>query len=146
MSRLHRRELIQRSFVAAVAPLCCVTPLVPESSVSFRGRTLLLDLNAEPDLLPAGSARAIVDAGRALNLIVARVDDSSFVALDRSCTHNGAQCTFNPRRRSVQCTSLNHAEYDLRGTLLHGRTHGNLRAYAARRNGSILEIDLESKS
>ena len=81
-----------------------------------------------------------------VNIIVARVDDSSFVALDRSCTHSGAQCTFNPKRRSVQCTSLNHAEYDLRGTLLHGRTHGNLRAYATRRNGSTLEIDLESKS
>ena len=59
-------------------------------------------------------------------------------------THGGAQCTYNHKRRSLQCTSLNHAEYDLRGTLLHGRTHGNLRAYEVRRDGSVLQIRLEA--
>ena len=36
--------------------------------------------------------------------------------MDRSCTHGGAQCTYNPKHHTLQCTSLNHAEYDLGGT------------------------------
>jgi hypothetical protein len=53
-------------------------------------------------------------------------------------------CTYNSKRRTVQCTSLNHAEFDLQGTLLHGRTHGNLRTYTARAKGRILEIEIEA--
>jgi Rieske Fe-S protein len=63
--------------------------------------------------------------------------------MDRSCTHGGAQCTFNPKRHTLQCTSLNHAEYDLQGTLLHGRTHGNLRTYETKTSGATVEIWLE---
>ena len=136
---LSRRALIQGSLLAGV-PLCCVTPEAPAAGVAFDGNMLLLNLKLIPDLRSPGGACAVVDMRRKLNIIVARVEKSRFVALDRSCTHGGAQCTYNRKRRSLRCTSLNHAEYDLNGTLLHGRTHGNLRTYAARINGSTVEI------
>jgi hypothetical protein len=41
---------------------------------------------------------------------------------------------------------LNHAEYDIRGTLLHGRTHGNLRTYETVATDSSVEIRLERKA
>jgi nitrite reductase/ring-hydroxylating ferredoxin subunit len=102
----------------------------------------MLDLEQVPGLRAAGSAGAVVDASRKLNLVVARTGKDSFVALDRTCTHGGAQLTYNHKRRTLQCTSLNHAEYALDGTLLHGRTHGNLRAYEVRRVGTRLAIRL----
>jgi nitrite reductase/ring-hydroxylating ferredoxin subunit len=140
---LDRRQLIRGSLgLAGVLPLCCSTPEVPPESVSYDGDALVLDLEQVPLLRAAGSAGAVVDPSRKLNLIVARTGKDSFVALDRTCTHGGAQLTYNHKRRTLQCTSLNHAEFDLNGTLLHGRTHGNLRAYEVRRVGTRLAIRL----
>jgi nitrite reductase/ring-hydroxylating ferredoxin subunit len=134
------------ALLGAVAPLCCTTPTAPSESVSFEGATLVLDLRRTLDLRAVGSACAVVDAGRKVNIIVARPDARRYVAIDRSCTHGGAQCAYVHRRRRLRCTSLNHAEYELDGTLLHGRTHGNLRAYSVRLDGARLRIALEEKA
>ncbi|HWR54068.1 MAG TPA: Rieske 2Fe-2S domain-containing protein [Bryobacteraceae bacterium] len=137
---LSRRALMQGSLMLAGVPLCCVTPEAPPEGVAFDGKTLMLNLKLVPGLKSPGGACAVIDLSRKLDIIVARVEKNRFVALDRSCTHGGAQCTYNHKRRSLRCTSLNHAEYDLNGTLLHGRTHGNLRSYTARLNGSTVEV------
>jgi hypothetical protein len=55
-------------------------------------------------------------------------------------------CIYNRKHQTIQCTSLNHAEYDLRGTLLHGRTHGNIRSYEVRSREQFLTILLEPQS
>ena len=141
---LERRQFLQGSLgFFGVLPLCCTTPQIRPGSVRFDGNTLVIDLEKASDLRPVGSAAAVVDSARGLDLIIAHTGKDRFAALDRSCTHNGAQCTYNHKRHSVQCTSLNHAEYDLDGTLLHGRTHGNLRTYTVRLDGASLEIGLE---
>lgn len=126
----------------ASAPLCCVTPAVPPEAFKYRNNTILLSLDLVTELRRTGEARAVVDLSRKVNLLVAHTQDGEFIALNRSCTHGGAQCTYNHRRKTVRCTSLNHAEYDLQGTLLHGRTHGNLRSYVTRQVGEVLEIEL----
>jgi nitrite reductase/ring-hydroxylating ferredoxin subunit len=143
---LGRRQLLQGSlaFLGGL-PLCCGTPILRSESVTFGAGQLRIDLTMAPELERTGAAAAVVDEAHGLNLIIARPDRKHFVVLDRSCTHGGAQCTYNHKRRTVQCTSLNHAEYDLDGTLLHGRTHGNLRAYMVRLSGSTLEIRLQKE-
>ncbi len=144
---VDRRDFLQSAvFLGGVAPLCCTTPAAPSESVSFEGATMVLDLKRIPDLRAVGSACAVVDAGRKVNIIVARPDARRYVAIDRSCTHGGAQCAYVHRRRRLRCTSLNHAEYELDGTLLHGRTHGNLRAYTVRLDGARLRIALEEQA
>ena len=140
---MNRRELIQGSLMLAGVPLCCTTEVLAPASFRFEGSTLVVELNKASGLRSVGSARAVVDAARKLNIIIVHTHDGRFVALDRTCTHGGGQCAYNHSRRTVQCTSLNHAEYDLQGTLLHGRTHGNLRAYEVRRAGKRIEVRLE---
>ena len=142
-----RRDLLQGSlaFVGA-APLCCVTPEAPREGVSFDGPVLRLDLQRVRALRRVGGAVAVVDGERKLNLLVAHAEKGRFVALNRVCTHGGAMCTYNHKRRSLRCTSLNHAEYDLAGTLLHGRTHGDLRAYAVRLRDGHVEIEWERRA
>ncbi len=142
----RRRFLLSSVLLPAAAPLCCTTPAAPPESVSFEGTTLVLDLARIPDLRDVGSACAVADAGRNVNIIVARPEARRYVAIDRSCTHGGAQCTYVHSRRRLRCTSLNHAEYELDGTLLHGRTHGNLRDYAVQFDGARLRIALEEKA
>jgi nitrite reductase/ring-hydroxylating ferredoxin subunit len=144
---MTRRDVLRGSLgLAGLSPLCCSTPEVSPESVHFEGLTLIVDLNGAPELRRVGSAGAIVDAGRDVNILVACTEKGRYVVLDRTCTHGGAQCAYNHERRTLQCTSLNHAEYGLDGTLLHGRTHGNLRAYETRRSASRLEIRLRPRT
>jgi nitrite reductase/ring-hydroxylating ferredoxin subunit len=138
-----RRDVLRHSLgFAGLAPLCCSTPDLPPASVRFDGATLVVDLEVARELRRAGSAAAVLDEARGLNLVVACTGSRRYVALDRTCTHGGAMCAYPHERRTLRCTSLNHAEFALDGTLLHGRTHGNLRAYPARCLGSRVEIEV----
>lgn len=142
-SEVSRRDVLRGSLgLAGLAPLCCTTPEAPRGSFRFEGLTLVVDLAAVAGLRRVGSAAAVVDVARDVNILVACTGERRYVALDRSCTHGGAQCAYNHRRRTLQCTSLNHAEYGLDGTLLHGRTHGNLRSYPTSLAGARLEVVL----
>jgi nitrite reductase/ring-hydroxylating ferredoxin subunit len=146
-SEIERRSFLQGALaVTAIPPLCCTSQALPQASVAFESGRITVDLARAPEMRRVGSAFSVVDEGRKINLILIHAERGHYVAMERSCTHNGAQCTYNPRRRTLQCTSLNHAEYDMRGTLLHGRTHGNLRTYETVATGSILEIRMESKA
>lgn len=143
-SEIERRQFFQAALVVAgFPPLCCTTRALPPAGIAFDSKKITVDLSRVPQLRRTGAAFSIVDDHRKLNLILIHARRGFYVAMDRSCTHGGAQCTFNPKRNTLQCTSLNHAEYDLRGTLLHGRTHGNLRVYETKTSGMTVEIWLE---
>lgn len=143
-AKIARRDFLQGAFaLAGVPPLCCTSTLLPASSVTFEPGRISIDLDHVPELRRSGAAFAVVDTARKLNLLIVHAAHNRYVALDRSCTHGGAQCTYNKKRRTFQCTSLNHAEYDLNGTLLHGRTHGNLRSYRIQATRSTVVILLE---
>ncbi len=146
-SETGRREFLMGALVAAGAePLCCTTAALPADSFIVGNGEITVSLARAPQLRRVGTAFAVVDRGRQLNLILIHAERDRYVAMDRSCTHGGAQCTYNPKRHTVRCTSLNHAEYDMQGVLLHGRTHGNLRTYPARTSGSTVVIELERKA
>jgi nitrite reductase/ring-hydroxylating ferredoxin subunit len=143
-SEIERRQFLLGALaVTGMPPLCCTSRELPPDSMVFDPGKVTVDLSRVPELRRAGAAYSVVDEGRKVNLILIHVRRGVYVALDRSCTHGGAQCTFNPKRQTLQCTSLNHAEYDLHGTLLHGRTHGNLRTYETKASGETVEIRLE---
>jgi nitrite reductase/ring-hydroxylating ferredoxin subunit len=143
-SEIFRRHFLAGALaVAGVPPLCCRSEELPPESLRLEGGRILVDLARAPGLRRAGAAFAIVEPGRRLNLILIHAGRGEYIAMDRACTHGGAMCTYNPKRRTVQCTSLNHAEFDLQGKLMHGRTHGDLRTYPVEVSGATLEIRLE---
>jgi len=129
---------------AGLPPLCCTTQPLPPACLELRNARITVDLARIPELRRSGASFRIVDDERKINLILIHAGRGRYVAMDRSCTHAGAQCTYDPKRQTVQCTSLNHAEYDLGGKLLHGRTHGDLRTYPVRVSGAKLEIVLRA--
>ncbi len=140
---LSRRELLLGSAAFwEIFPQCCYTPVLRDEALDLDAHSLSIDLQKAVELQQTGSAAAVVSRERNLNIIVVRAGRHQFVALDRSCTHGGAQCAYDRKRRTLRCTSFNHAEFDLKGTLLHGRTHGNLRSYTVRLKGSILQVQL----
>jgi len=144
---MARRDFLQGAFaVVGVPPLCCTSRLLPATSVTFEADRICIDLDHVPELCRSGAAFAVVDTARKINLLIVHAAHNRYVALDRSCTHGGAQCTYNKKRKTLQCTSLNHAEYDLNGTLLHGRTHGNLKSYKVQAARSTVVVFLERKA
>lgn len=86
-----------------------------------------------------------MDVGRKVNIIVVQREKGRWAAVDRTCTHGGAMCAYQKRTNTLRCTSLNHAEYNLEGRLLHGRTHGDLRSYAVTRHEDWLDVALGAK-
>jgi nitrite reductase/ring-hydroxylating ferredoxin subunit len=149
-SQIPAPEIGRRNLLGAVTaivgapPWCCKTPSLPDGCLSFAPGKVLVNLALVPDLRRrTGAAFSVVDEDRKINLLLIHVERGRYVAMDRTCTHGGAQCTYNPKRQTLQCTSLNHAEYDLQGTLLHGRTHGNLRTYQTGKSGTTIEISLQ---
>jgi nitrite reductase/ring-hydroxylating ferredoxin subunit len=146
-SEIPRRRFLQTALaVTAGPPLCCVSLPLPSRSFQARAGSITVDLEQAPELRRAGASFSVVDESRKINIIVIHAAPDRYVAMDRSCTHGGAQCTYNAKRQTVRCTSLNHAEFDLEGRLLHGRTHGNLRTYETVASASTLEIRLEPGS
>ena len=141
MSAIRRRDVLRGALaLTGIEPLCCVTAELSPKSVAFSDGRITVDLRLAPELRRTGAAFAIVNQDRKVNLVLVHTERHSYVALDRTCTHGGAMCTYNRKRHTLQCTSLNHAEYDLRGTLLHGRTHGNLRSYNVATRDPFLAI------
>jgi nitrite reductase/ring-hydroxylating ferredoxin subunit len=146
-SEIERRHFLQGALAATgLPPLCCTSQALPAASFAIASGKLTVDLARAPELRRTGMAFKIVDEARKINLLLIHDERGHFVAMDRTCTHGGAMCTYNPKRHTLQCTSLNHAEYDLRGTLLHGRTHGDIRTYPAKSSGLTVEIMLETNA
>jgi nitrite reductase/ring-hydroxylating ferredoxin subunit len=146
-SEIDRRHFLQGALAATgLPPLCCTSQALPASSVAITSGKITVDLARAPELRRTSAAFKVVDEARKINLLLIHDVRGRFVAMDRACTHGGAMCTYNPKRHTLQCTSLNHAEYDMRGTLLHGRTHGNIRTYPTKSSGSIVEIMLDTNA
>jgi Rieske Fe-S protein len=128
--------------LAGVPVLCCSTEEVPAGSFRIEGPLLTLDLAAAPPLKRPGSAARIVDLARGVNLIVVRDRKSRYAALERSCTHGGAQVAYNGKNETVQCTSWGHSEFALDGTVLGGSARRPLRAYKTELAGGKLIIQI----
>ena len=144
---MDRRQVIGKALAMAGLPgLCCTTEELPASSFTVKGGSILIDLKRSPALSKPGSAVRVVDLDRNINLIVVHPEKNRFAALDRSCTHGGAQVAYNRRNRTVHCSSWGQSEFALNGDVLGGSAKKPLRNYAARRSGGTLEILLETGS
>jgi len=144
---MNRRQLIRSSLaMAGLPPLCCTTPEIPPASFTIQGAVLTIDLQRAPELRKPGAAVRVVDLERKVNLIVVHSARNRFAALDRSCTHGGAQVVYNGHNQTVQCTSWGHSEFALDGAVLGGSAKRPVRAYEIRRAGDRLEIVLEAKA
>jgi Rieske Fe-S protein len=106
----------------------------------------VIDLRRAAGLRSTGSAVKIVNPEQKIDLIVARTAKDRWIALNRSCTHGGAQVVYNHRRQSAQCTSLGHSEFDLQGTVLRGPAPRPLPVHEVRRTGNQLRISREAAS
>ena len=124
----------------AAVGLCCVTEEAPAASFTVENKVIRIDLRKAPVLAKTGGAVRVVDADRGINLIVVHPARNRYAALQRSCTHGGAQVAYSRKNKTVICTSWGHSEFALDGTVLGGSAKRNLPAYPVHLEGDILTI------
>jgi Rieske Fe-S protein len=125
---------------------CCTTPEAPSASFRIEEGFILLDIGKVPSLGRKGGAAKVVDIDRGVNLIVVEPEKGRFAALERSCTHGGAQVVYNGLNRTVQCTSWGHAEFALDGRVLGGSAKKPLPTHEVKLEGKLLRISVEARS
>jgi Rieske Fe-S protein len=127
--------------LAGTPSLCCSTPDLPSAAVTRENARLTIDLRQAPELRrKAGFAKFVSNE---LNLIVVHPDKHTFVALGGKCTHGGGMMSYNPSRRTVQCTCWGHSEFSLSGDILGGPAKRPLARYTVEQDGNELRIQLE---
>ena len=151
MAHLLSRRTLLGSCSSALAlgedrTACCATPEAPPDSFRVEGGYILVDIRKVPSLGRKGGAAKIVDIDRNVNIIVVEPEKGRFAALERSCTHGGAQVVYNGINKTVQCTSWGHSEFALDGRLLGGSAKKPLPTHEARVEGTTVRIKLESKA
>lgn len=142
----RRALLASAAAMTGARELCCTTPEAPVGSFKIEDREVLLEMKKIPALGRKGGAVKVVDIDRGVNIIVVEPEKGRFAALERSCTHGGAQVVYNGVNRTVQCTSWGHSEFALDGRVLGGSAKTLLAAHEVRREGGLLRIRLEARA
>jgi len=129
---------------AAVPPLCCTSAEAPEKSLRWEPGRLVVNLRQAGALKSAGgSVRARNDSLKR-DLLLIRVSETEFAAMNTACTHGGAPVVYNGRRKTGQCTSLGHSEFALHtGEVIRGPAPKPIQAYKTRLEGDLLIVELE---
>ena len=153
---MTRRDWLQVTALFGGAPCaclagasrdCCTLPEAPSDAVRFEADMVVLDLSRVPELKQTGGALKIVDSGRKLQILIARVSRDRFVALDQKCTHGGGALTYVPRHQHLYCTCWGHAKFALDGAVLrwpNSQKPRPLRAHTAERRGTRLYVRVEN--
>ena len=86
-----RRAVLMTAFV----PRCCDTEEAPAESVRWEQDAAVIDVAKAPALKPKGGSVKLIDEGRGVRVLVARLKDGSYAAWERECTHGGAPLTYS---------------------------------------------------
>ncbi len=151
-SGLTRRSFLETLFTATVvgsllpSALRAVTPEISVSGNVISG-TYRLDLSSIPELSEiGGSVRlVVVEVGPTFRIIVTRVGEASFEAVNAKCPHQGFRVKAAQQGdNSLECEAhRSHFEFD--GTFISGPANGkHLKRYSTSYDGeSTLEIEID---
>jgi len=107
----------------------------PEAPDVLDASWVAVPLAANPDLAEVGGGVALDLSGR--QLVVAQPTAGCFVAVDRSCTHEGCPVAFREGRFLCPCHG---AAFDLDGAVLSGPTPVPLGSYPAALRGEVVWV------
>jgi nitrite reductase/ring-hydroxylating ferredoxin subunit len=139
-------EISRRSLLLAAAavlpPKCCETPELPPAALATSGNSLTVNLQLAPLLCKPGSSAKFT--ANQLDFLLSHPKKDVYVVSSRKCTHGGAPLVYNELHQSIQCTSLNHTEYDLQGKILRGppSVKTGLKTFPVARRGHVLTVSL----
>jgi Rieske Fe-S protein len=120
---------------------CAADRTVMVDLPSVVNNAIVIPLDAYPMLAEVGGSILGKVAGRADPIIIARVDDASFAAVDALCTHMQCTVAYNALNLTFDCPCHN-SSYEIDGRLIGGPAPRPLRAYSTQSDGTNLTIRL----
>jgi nitrite reductase/ring-hydroxylating ferredoxin subunit len=146
LREVSRRSLLAVPLTLAAGPRCCETPELAPDCFIIEGDVARIDLRRAPQLARAGGSARLVVADRKLDVLIVRTGKAACRAISGRCTHGTAPLNYNPRHRSILCSSFGHSEFDMAGTVLRGPAPRPIPVYESKVVGHTLEIRLAVRS
>jgi cytochrome b6-f complex iron-sulfur subunit len=116
-----------------LAGICCVSGCKKNEAPAFSNFTLDLANSNYSTLNTPGAFLYYND------LIIARINTTTFAALAEYCTHDNSAVTYNPSISFFVCSNC-AGRYDVNGNVAFGPPTTALKKYTATLNGNILSI------
>jgi cytochrome b6-f complex iron-sulfur subunit len=117
-------------------PLDCAPPLPP-----LVGSTLTLPLASFPQLTMPGGSVAGQPMGSSVGLVIIRVDATTVMALNRTCTHLGCPVAYNGARKDLECP-CHGSVFATNGAVLVGPATRPLTSYPTVLNADSVVITI----
>lgn len=141
---ISRRTFLGGGTALVVLPVLCGGcsddgAMVDLPAVANNAIVLLLD--SFPMLAAVGGSVIGKADGHANPIVIARVDGSSFAALDAICTHMQCTVTYNALNLSLDCP-CHHSSYELDGSVITGPAVRPLRNYTTSFDGTTVTVTL----
>jgi len=139
---ISRRTFLGGTALVVVPVLCggCATDkTVMVDLPSVVNNAIVIRLDDFPMLVEVGGSLLGKVAGRADPIIIARVDDGRFVAVDALCTHQQCTVAYNALGQTFDCP-CHDSSYEIDGRVIGGPAPRPLRTYSAQSDGTSLTI------
>lgn len=115
----------------------------PIPTVTPNGNLLTFALTDHPQLENiGGQAYGYVESIQ-LNVLVARVDTTTFVAVNPQCTHRGCSVTYQTNNTRFNC-GCHNANFSTSGAVISGPAPAPLDSFPATFDGAIVTVDISS--
>jgi nitrite reductase/ring-hydroxylating ferredoxin subunit len=144
-----RYEISRRSFLGSTAlvvlPALCGgcaddgVSLVELPAVS--NKTIAISLDEFPMLKNVGGSIVGQASGLANPIVIARVSDNMFAALDAICTHERCTVSYNALNLTLDCP-CHGSSYEVDGRVINGPAVRALPRYTATSDGTTLTVTL----
>ena len=144
-----RYEISRRSFLGSTAlvvlpALCggCTDDGVETVDLpAVANNAIVLALAEFPMLMSAGGSIIGKASGYSNPIVIARVDGSTFAALDAICTHLRCTVTYNALNLTLDCP-CHGSTYEVDGRVIGGPAPRSLTKFTASSDGTMLTIGL----
>ena len=104
-------------------------------------QTIVVQLDDFPELKSVGGSIVGKTPGYANPIVIARVRDDLFSALDAICTHMRCTVSYNALNLTLDCP-CHGSTYEVDGTVIGGPAPRALRTFTAHSDGTTLTIKL----
>lgn len=121
---------------------CCYTPDIEPESMTINKDSIIIDLQKSNLLGEVGDAVYVDNEDKSIKIILAHVDNNTYVATSRLCTHGGQALSYIKERGLLQCNSYNHSIFELDGTLWKGPAPGPIKSYTVSLKNQLLKIKI----
>ena len=141
--KISRRGFLGGTLIAL--PVLCAGCTDPGPTVvelpAVSSNTIVVPLAMFPDLMKIGGSILGQAKGYADPIVIARVDATTFAALDAVCTHMRCFVAYNALNVSMDCP-CHGSTYEIDGRVIGGPAPAPLKKFTASSDGTNLTITL----